>query len=67
MIVREAYRDVTHAICRRHYDGELPMPCDAPALGPVIDARTVAVQVGPELLMVTCEFCDDGGDLGEDE
>ena len=39
MIVREAYRAREHAVCRRHYNGELPMPADAPQLGEVQDAR----------------------------
>lgn len=39
MIVREAYRDCEHAVCRGHYNGELPMPDDAPPLGEVQDAR----------------------------
>ena len=49
MIVKEAYRDRTHACCRAHYNGGKPLPEDAPALGPVEDARETA-----------CEFCDDG-------
>lgn len=39
MIVREAYRDRSVACCRGHYNGELPMPADAPPLGEVQDAR----------------------------
>lgn len=47
MIVREAYRDVTHSICRAHYNEIKPAPNGAPALGPVEDARDLE----------PCEFC----------
>lgn len=48
MIVREAYRNVDHAVCRDHYHGTRPLPADAPVLGPVQDARDD----------VSCEFCE---------
>lgn len=48
MIVREAYRDRCHAVCRRHYNGELAPPADAPPLGQVQDARERG-----------CEWCDE--------
>jgi hypothetical protein len=47
MIVREAYRDIRHACCLRHWRGELPLPDWAPSLGPVEDARDD----------VPCEYC----------
>lgn len=52
MIIREAYRDVTHTVCRRCYDNP---PDDAPAFGPVESARWG----GP------CEFCGNGSDEKE--
>lgn len=42
MIVREAYRDSTVSICHDHYHERKPLPEDAPALGPVQDARPSA-------------------------
>lgn len=48
MIVREAYRDRRHRVCREHWHGAKPLPADAPVLGPVIDSRSCG-----------CEFCED--------
>ncbi|HEY8468210.1 MAG TPA: hypothetical protein VIL18_01140 [Longimicrobiales bacterium] len=39
MIARLAYVDRTVRICHDHYSGALPLADDAPALGPVQDAR----------------------------
>lgn len=50
MIVREAYRDVRHRVCRDHWHGDLPLPEDAPPLGPVEDARDTG-----------CEWCEAEG------
>lgn len=44
MVVKEAYRDRTHSVCRDHYAHP---PIDAPTLGPVQDARDNQ----------PCEFC----------
>ena len=52
MIVREAYRDVTHRICRDHYSGVKSLPANAPPLGPVEDARDTGCQ--------WCERSDSG-------
>jgi hypothetical protein len=49
MIVREAYRDVTHSVCSDHWHGHKPLPSDAPALGEVQDARNLGA----------CECCAD--------
>lgn len=46
MIVREAYRDATHALCQHHYDNP---PEGFPPLGPVQDARRT----------LGCEVCQD--------
>lgn len=46
MIVREAYRDERHSVCRDHYNDPPP---GAPTFGPVEDARDSA----------PCEWCDE--------
>ena len=46
MVVREAYRDSTVSICHDHYHERKPLPEDAPALGPVQDARRSASLTG---------------------
>jgi hypothetical protein len=48
MIVREAYSDNTHRLCRQHYED---LPSGFAPLGAVEDARDKE----------GCEVCDDGG------
>lgn len=50
MIVREAYRDTEHIVCREHWDGTLALPSSAPPLGGVRDARDHTRNM--------CEYCD---------